>query len=170
MTFEYKNLQFVTLLFNLLCFTLYNFILEADLLQTVMAAVLASSRGLTVSSSTKGLFLIFTLLSLICLSSALIDKDQLVNCLLRSLHCNFQVDRLCAWPQIKFVMIFFFNNLIFFCAFVALCIILTSAIRISQTVTMSMFTLVFQEKFKDSYQKSHQQLEKLKVSTCFSHT
>lgn len=33
-----------------------------------------------------------------------------------------------------------------------------------------MFTLEFQEKFKENYQKSHEQLEKLKVGTCFSHT
>lgn len=111
MTFEYKNLQFVTLLFNLLCFTLYNFILEADLLQTVMAAVLASSRGLTVSSSTKGLFLIFTLFSLVCLSSALKDKDQLVNCLLHYLHCNLKVNRLCEWPQMQFLIKYFFKLL-----------------------------------------------------------
>ncbi|XP_076738854.1 uncharacterized protein LOC143417110 [Maylandia zebra] len=41
------------------------------------AAALASSSGVTVSRTTKGLFLMFTLLCLVCLSSALIDKDQL---------------------------------------------------------------------------------------------
>ncbi|CAI5672554.1 unnamed protein product [Oreochromis niloticus] len=50
---------------------------QADLLQTVMAAVLASSRGLTVSSTTKGLFLMFTLLCLVCLSTSLTNKNQL---------------------------------------------------------------------------------------------
>ncbi|CAI5672564.1 unnamed protein product [Oreochromis niloticus] len=41
------------------------------------AAVLASSSGVTVSSATKSLFLIFTLLSLVCLSTSLTNKNQL---------------------------------------------------------------------------------------------
>ncbi|CAI5672550.1 unnamed protein product [Oreochromis niloticus] len=41
------------------------------------AAVLARSRGVAVFSITKGLFLMSTLLCLICLSTSLINKNQL---------------------------------------------------------------------------------------------
>ncbi|CAI5672553.1 unnamed protein product [Oreochromis niloticus] len=41
------------------------------------AAALASSSGVTVSSATKSLFLMFTLLSLVCLSTPLTNKNQL---------------------------------------------------------------------------------------------
>lgn len=33
-----------------------------------------------------------------------------------------------------------------------------------------MVTLDFQEQLRETYQKTRQQIEKLKVSTCFSHT
>ncbi len=64
------------------------FILEAlwFLFRTAMAAAaLSRSRGVAGVRTTKGLFFIFTLLSLVCLASSLIDKDQLINELLLSL-------------------------------------------------------------------------------------
>ncbi|XP_076738849.1 uncharacterized protein LOC106676946 [Maylandia zebra] len=52
--------------------------------------------SVTVCSTTKGLFLIFTLLSLVCLSSALIDKDQLKQLKENYQNIKQQMDRLKA--------------------------------------------------------------------------
>ncbi len=46
------------------------------------AAALSRSRGVAGVRTTKGLFFILTLLSVVCVASSLIDKDQLVNKLL----------------------------------------------------------------------------------------
>lgn len=52
--------------------------------------VLSRIRGVT-DRSTKGLFLIFTLLCLVCFASSLMEKDQLVNSFLLNLSLLLKI-------------------------------------------------------------------------------
>ena len=56
------------------------------------AAAWSRSRGVAGVRATTGLFSIFTLLCLVCLSSSLMHKDQLVNTLMK----NLSVSRTCS--------------------------------------------------------------------------
>lgn len=61
--------------------TLYPFTWTA-----MAAAAVSRSRGVAGVRSTKGLLFTFSLLCLVCLTSSLIDKEQLVNISLFNLH------------------------------------------------------------------------------------